>query len=140
MRKRTLLTPNVLIAAALAPPAALLAQDLPGEGGVDRYEVGTALPPDDSGRPTVDMTLEGAMQRALEMNLDIQTARLSPRMQAYTLQAAQAFYTPTIGGSYGYNNATNQSTSLRFGSASATARTGIPTSSALAPAASQLPR
>jgi len=94
-------------------PAALQAQDRPtgGEGTLDRYEVGKALPPQDSGTELVPMTLGQAIDRALEMNLDIATARLSPLMQEYSVRAARAAYTPTFNGNYGYNNATNQSTS-----------------------------
>jgi outer membrane protein TolC len=66
------------------------------------------------------MTLDQAIGIALETNLDIQTARLSPRMQAFTLQAARAAFTPTLNGTYGYNNSTNQSTSQLDGGARTT--------------------
>jgi len=111
-----------LIAAAAAPTS-VLAQERPtGAEGlpVDRYEVGTALPPIDPGSELVSMTLDQAIQRALETNLDIQTARLSPRMQQYSLRAAEAVYTPTFNSNYGYNNATNQSTSQLDGGARTT--------------------
>jgi outer membrane protein len=98
--------------------AGLSAQDRPAEG--DPYEVGRALPPSDPNREMVTLTLEQAIALALETNLDIQTARLTPRMQAYSLQAAQAAYTPTLTGSYGYNNSTNQSTSQLDGGARTT--------------------
>ena len=45
------------------------------------YEVGIARPPVDPGRTLVDITLDEAIARALERNLDIQTARLSPQIQ-----------------------------------------------------------
>jgi outer membrane protein TolC len=98
------------------------AQERPGVGDlpVDRYQVGTALPPQDPGRDLVTLTLDQAVERALEMNLDIQTARLSPRMQAFSLQAAQAAFAPTLNGTYGYNNSTNQSTSQLDGGARTT--------------------
>lgn len=78
---------------------------------VDRYQVGTALPPRDEGRTLVAMTLDEAIARATERNLDIQTARLSPEMQTFSLAAARAAFSPTFSGTYGYNNATSQSTS-----------------------------
>jgi outer membrane protein TolC len=87
---------------------------------VDDYEVGRAAPPSDASRPTVTFTLEQAIARALESNLDIQTARLTPRMQAYSLDAARAAFTPTLSSSYGYNNQTNQSTSQLDGGARTT--------------------
>ena len=108
--------------AAVAVPLGLGAQERPGAEGVpeDRYEVGTALPPQEEGTQLVSMTLDEAIERALEMNLDIQTARLSPRMQQFTLQSARAAFTPTLNGTYGYNNSTNQSTSQLDGGARTT--------------------
>jgi outer membrane protein TolC len=100
--------------------AGLGAQERPTEAAADAYEVGRALPPSDPSRPIVTMTLEQAMARALETNLDIQTARLTPRMQAYSLEAARAAFTPTVTGNYGYNNSTNQSTSQLDGGARTT--------------------
>jgi outer membrane protein TolC len=90
------------------------------EASTDPYEVGRAAPPSDPGREMLTMTLEQAIERALETNLDIQTARLSPRMQAYSLQAARAAFVPTLNGTYGYNNSVNQSTSQLDGGARTT--------------------
>jgi outer membrane protein TolC len=103
----------------LAAPGVARAQERPaGEGiPVDRYQVGAALPPHDPSRELVTLTLEQAIERALEMNLDIQTARLAPRMQQFSLQAARAAFSPTLNGAYGYNNSTNQSTSQLDGGA-----------------------
>ena len=103
-----------ILVAALAVPAGLSAQDptpIPGQAQLDPYVVGTALPPLDAGRTMVSMTLDQALERALERNLDIQTARLNPRMQAFSLQAARAAFTPTLSGTYGYSNQARQSTS-----------------------------
>lgn len=107
-------------AVALAAPLTLSAQDV---AEIDRYQVGTALPPLDPGRTLVTMTLEEAISRAMEMNLDVQTARLNPRIQQFALQIAQAAFSPTLNGTYGYNNSTNQSTSqLDGGSRTTTQR------------------
>jgi len=109
-----------LVLLALSVPVTLSAQEDALGGiieGVDRYEVGTALPPHDEGDELVTMTLEEAMDRANEVNLDIQTARLSPEMQQYALESARAAFLPTFSGNYGYNNATNQSTSQLDGGA-----------------------
>jgi outer membrane protein len=105
---------------ALTAPAVLSAQENTSgnpQEGPDHYEVGTALPPLEEGEELVVMTLDEAIARAMEQNLDIQTARLSPEMQAYSLQAARAVYTPTLSANYGYNHATNQSTSQLDGGA-----------------------
>lgn len=110
-------------ALALMIPMVLSAQEDqqgPGQAAVDRYEVGQALPPLDEGDVLVPMSLADALQRASEVNLDIQTARLSPQMQAYSLQAARAAFSPTLSGTYGYNNSTNQSTSQLDGGAQTT--------------------
>ncbi len=111
-----------VMAAALVGQPGLQAQQRPptGEEAVDRYQVGTALPPQDPGQQLVSLTLEDAVGRALEMNLDIQSARLAPRMQQFSLQAAHAAFSPTLTGSYGYNNSTNQSTSQLDGGARTT--------------------
>lgn len=102
------------VVAALAVPALAMAQAAGPQaatpaGGVqvqqqDRYVVGRALPPEVPGTQRVEMTLEQAIERALEKNLDIQTAKLNPQMQDYTLQAARANFRPTISSTYGYNN------------------------------------
>ncbi|MFG1691541.1 TolC family protein [Gemmatimonadota bacterium] len=94
---------------ALVFPMSLSAQQQARQ--VERYEIGEAMPPLDPGKTLVSMTLDEAIARALEMNLDIQTYRLNPQMQEYSLRAAQAAFSPTFSGTYGYNDATNQSTS-----------------------------
>lgn len=112
----------LIVTIALVAPMGLQAQDPQQPGAVAQvsaYRVGTAVPPD-LGRPLVEMSLQDAIDRALERNLDLQTARLAPRMQQYALQSAQAAFTPTLSGSYGYNNSTRQSTSQLDGGARTT--------------------
>jgi outer membrane protein len=82
--------------------------------------VGQAQPPLEPGAMMVSMTLEDAIDRALNSNLDIQTARLNPEIQAYALRTAQAAFTPTLSSSYSYTNSTNQSTSQLDGGARTT--------------------
>lgn len=101
-------------------PVSLAGQDPVPPGATEPYEVGRALPPLEEGQTPVEMSLQDAVGRALEANLDIQTVRLSPQIQSFSLQAAQAAFTPTFSGSYGYNNATNQSTSQLDGGARTT--------------------
>ena len=97
--------------------ALVIPMGLSGLQEADPYEVGTALPPVDPNRGLVDITLEEAISRALEMNLDIQTARFSPQIQRYALQAAEAVFSPTLSSTYGYNNSTNRSISQLDGGA-----------------------
>ena len=91
--------------------ALVIPMGLSGQQEGDPYEVGRALPPLDPGRTLLDITLEDAIQRALDRNLDIQTARLNPQIQGYSLEVAEAAFSPTLSSTYGYNNSTNQSTS-----------------------------
>ena len=98
-------------AAWLVGLALVIPMGLSGQQEGDTYEVGTALPPVDPGRTLVEITVEDAIERALEMNLNIQTARLNPQIQRYSLQAAEAAFSPTLSSTFGYNNSTNRSTS-----------------------------
>ena len=91
--------------------ALVIPMGLSGQQEGDTYEVGTALPPVDPGRTLVEITIEDAVVRALEMNLDIQTVRLSPQIQRYSLQAAEAAFSTTLSSTYGYNSITNLNTS-----------------------------
>ncbi|HSG47554.1 MAG TPA: TolC family protein [Longimicrobiales bacterium] len=96
----------------------LSAAPLTGQDPVQRqmqetepYVVGQALPPVDPGSTLMAMTLEEAVTRALEVNLTIQSVRLNPVIQDYALRVAQAAFSTTVNGTYGYNNATSLSTS-----------------------------
>jgi len=94
---------------ALLVPLGLSAQDRTAE--LEPYQVGQALPPAEPGATIVSLTLQEAIDRALERNLDIQSVRLAPEIQRYSLRAAEAAFAPTLNGTYGFNNSTNQSTS-----------------------------
>jgi outer membrane protein len=87
---------------------------------VQPYTVGQSLPPVDSGKTLTPITLEQALARALEQNLDIQSARLDPRIQEYSLLSARGAFSPTLNLTYGYNNSTQQSTSQLDGGARTT--------------------
>ena len=110
------------LALGLGTPLGLSGQDVAAQQAQEEepYVVGQAQPPRDEGRAVVSMTLEEAISRALQMNLDIQTARLNPEIQSYTLRVARAAFTPTFNTSYGYTNSTNQSTSQLDGGARTT--------------------
>src|SRR5262245_5564273 len=69
------------------------------------YVVGQAKPPAVEGRRVMEMTLEQAMQIALENNLDLKAARLTPQGVDYQLASARAAFNPRLNGTYGYNNA-----------------------------------
>ena len=94
-----------LMSLALVVPTGLFGQE------EEPYELGTALPPLLPGRALAEISVDEAVARALEMNLDIQTARLNPEIQRRALEAAEATFSPTLNSTYGYNNSTNQSIS-----------------------------
>jgi outer membrane protein TolC len=111
-RKKNLSAGLRALILALSLPMGLSAQQEQA-----RYEVGQALPPLPPGGTLLEMTLEDAIVRALEMNLDIQTARLNPTIQEYSLAAAEAAFSPTFSTTFGHNNSSQQSTSQLDGGA-----------------------
>lgn len=113
MRRKTIRSAvTTTLFLALVFPLGLSAQAEP-----DRYQVGQAVPPLDPGKTMVGMTLEDAVARALEMNLDLQTARLNPDIQDLSLRSAEAVFSPTFSTTVGYNNSSQQSTSQLDGGA-----------------------
>lgn len=100
--------------AGQAPAQAGGVQQLPT---VDRYVVGTAQPPAEPGLNRMDLGLDTAMQIALENNLDLRAARMSPQAVDYQLTGARAAFNPRITSSYAYNNAQTANNSTLEGSA-----------------------
>jgi outer membrane protein TolC len=101
------------LALLAALPALARAQQVPPQAPLELapYVVGEARPPVAPGGAVIEMTLQQAIDRALENNLGIQSARLTPLMQDYSLDAARAAFTPSLSLSSTYRNSTNQSTS-----------------------------
>jgi outer membrane protein TolC len=91
---------------ALILPTALGAQE-----ESETYQIGRALPPLPTDGELLEMTLDEAIARALENNLNIQSARLNPGIQNYSLFAAEAAFAPTFSTTIGQNNSSQQSTS-----------------------------
>ena len=58
-----------------------------------------------------DLTLDDAIQRALDRNLDIAVERINPQVQDLTLAERQASYRPTLGFNTDYASRTNPSAS-----------------------------
>ena len=71
---------------------------------VERYVVGRALPPEVPGSPVVDMTLEQAINIALEKNLNLQSAKLNPTLQDLQLASTRATFNPRITGTYSFGD------------------------------------
>jgi len=71
---------------------------------VERYVVGRALPPEVPGSPVVEMTLEQAINIALEKNLNLQSAKMNPVLQDLSLAATRATFTPRFTGTYSFSD------------------------------------
>lgn len=124
---RNIVTGFALLA-LVASPASVSGQDA-AVPPVDDYVPGTARPPVPAGTLLVEMTLQEAIDRALELNLGLQSSKLNPVLQAWSQRAAQAAFRPTLNSNFGFNNATQQSTSqLDGGARTSTKRTTLNTS------------
>lgn len=77
----------------------------------DRYVVGQARPPLTAGTQYMDVTLDQAMQIALEKNLDLKVARMNPQSVDYQLQSARAAFNPQLTGLGSYQNQSSKNTS-----------------------------
>jgi outer membrane protein TolC len=76
------------------------------QAALNRYVVGQAVPTPAPGTTLMNLTLEQAMQIALEKNLDLKVARMNPPAVDYQLAAARAAFQPQFTGTYSYNSRT----------------------------------
>jgi outer membrane protein len=104
----TLLLPGVALAQTTPPPP--LPTPAPAPAGqsqtVDKYVVGQAKPPEVPGTAVRELTLEEAIQLALDKNLSLQAAKLNPQLADYSLQSARAAFLPRYTSRYSYSNST----------------------------------
>lgn len=77
----------------------------------DRYVVGQAKAPEVAGRAPMNLTLEQAIQRALDRNIDLKVARFNPQLTDYSIRQTRAAYMPTFNNTTRYNDATTLTTS-----------------------------
>lgn len=108
-RKMWALALGVALAPAVAfaqqaPQATAAGQQQP-PSSVDRYVPGQAIPELPPGSTMLPMTLEQAMDRALEKNLSLKAARLNPQSVDYQLASARAAFSPQLTGLYSYRDA-----------------------------------
>ncbi|RPJ84001.1 MAG: hypothetical protein EHM13_06000, partial [Acidobacteria bacterium] len=76
----------------------------------------TAAPADT--RTVVSLTMEEAVAKALDHNLDLSVAKLGPQLQDLSLQQTRTAYTPTLGSTtFGLQGRTSRSTNTLFGGA-----------------------
>ena len=97
------------------PPAAPQAQQ-----PIERYVVGQARPPVETGKQVRELTLEEAMTIALEKNLGLQVAKMAPQSVDYQIQAARASFLPQFNSSYSYSNSKQPSNDQLDGVSSVT--------------------
>lgn len=89
------------------PAAAQQASQAPA----DRYVVGQATPDVQPGTKMLNLTLDQAMEMALENNLDLKVARMNPQGVDYQLASARAAFTPQVTGSSVFQNQSARNTS-----------------------------
>ena len=66
-----------------------------------------AAPPPVTAETVVELTLDGAVERALERNLDISVERLNPLAFDFSLSALEANYRPTFTSNFGLRSQTS---------------------------------
>ncbi len=96
----------------------------------DRYVVGQAKPPEVPGQPMMNITLDEAIQRALDRNIDLKVQRYNPQITDYQIRQTKAAYMPTFTETSQYRDATSLTSnttdvSTSVASRNLTASTGI---------------
>jgi outer membrane protein len=82
---------------------------------ISQYIVGQAKPPQTPGVSVRQLSLDDAIQMALEHNLDLQVAKMNPAIQDYNLVQARAAFKPTLNGTFGQSHQDTPSTSILDG-------------------------
>jgi len=103
------------LSASLARPAA----------GQDAAAAGAAKPPDSPDRPTLELSLDDAVKRALENNADIAVARFDPESSVESLKYAQGYYDPFATSTLTKASADNPQTNFFSGGQTVTSKTTV---------------
>lgn len=111
LRRATFFVLTIGLAVGPFSASNLFAQN-PGASGI-----GQSTPPAPQG-PTLSLTMDQAVEMALEANLGLKAAQLGPQIQAQVLAAAKAYYNPQFQASASRANA--QSAPSNFLDSSAT--------------------
>jgi outer membrane protein TolC len=101
-RQSRVLAASIVAAAQVAPARAQQPYPSPPPAPVDP-------------RPTLELSLQDAVARALENNADIAVERFNPQASAENVRAAQGAYDPFVSGSIGYTNATQPAQNIFSG-------------------------
>jgi outer membrane protein TolC len=104
--------------AALAVPAAAQApDDARVKELLAQAQAAQTVPQADT-RAVINLTMDEAVARALDHNLDLSVAKLGPQLQDLSLQQTRAAYTPTLAATtFGLRGSTSRSTNTLFGGA-----------------------
>lgn len=105
---RTILIMLLLIGVMAMTPLKLGAQTLNSD--INQLIKDAALRLDGRSQPTsrrFDLTLDGAVERALERNLDIAVQRINPLVQDLGIASANAVFLPVFQSGFGLNRATS---------------------------------
>jgi outer membrane protein TolC len=103
------------LSAALARPAAGQEPAAPAQG----------QPPDSPDRPTMELSLEDAVKRALENNSDIAVAKFDPEFSAEGVKGAQGYYDPLASSTLAKSSADNPQTNFFSGGQTVTSKTTL---------------
>jgi outer membrane protein TolC len=76
----------------------------------DRYIVGQAKPPEVPGQTMMNLSIDDAIQRALDRNIDLKVARYRPQLDDYSIRQTKAAYMPTFSETTSYRNSTQLTT------------------------------
>ena len=103
-----------LLAAASALPAPRAAHAQAIDGGLAAAVERAALQAAQEGEPArrFELTLDAAVERALERNLDIAVQRVNPLMQDMQIATANSAFLPFASSGFGLNQSTNPSSSF----------------------------
>jgi outer membrane protein TolC len=71
-----------------------------------QQQAAQATPAQAPAGPVISLTMEEAVGKAIDQNIDLSVARLTPQIQDYGLAQAKAFYVPTLSGTFGQRSAT----------------------------------
>lgn len=105
---RTILIILLLLAVTVVVPRNIGAQTLNSD--IKQLIADAALRLDGISQPTArrfDLTLDGAVERALERNLDIAVQRINPLVQDLGVASANAAFLPVFQSGFGINRATS---------------------------------
>jgi outer membrane protein len=110
---------RVLLAAALflgvaTSPVPTAPAPAPTPAPTTQTPPATPQPAAPSG-PTRPLSIDEAVQLALQQNLGIQVERLNPQLQDYTIAQALSNYTPVFGGGFNWRNQDEPPTSFLSG-------------------------